>query len=62
MRAGAPLPDVARRSGIRTKLNVNMEALGEFEAARLTKYNVTQYVGIARIALVSVHEVVARSI
>ena len=38
MRAGALLPDVARRSGIRTKLGVNMEALGEPEVARLSKY------------------------
>ena len=35
MRTGVPLPDVARRSGVRTKLGVNMVDLGEPEAARL---------------------------
>ena len=38
LRAGALLPDVARRSGVRTKLGVNMEALGEPEVTRLPKY------------------------
>ena len=38
LRAGAPLPDVARRSGVRTKLGVNMGALGEPEVGRLSKY------------------------
>ena len=37
MRPGSPLPGDARRSGVRTKLGVNMEALGEPEVARLTK-------------------------
>ena len=36
LRAGAPLPDVARRSGVRTKLGVNMGALGEPEVTRLS--------------------------
>ena len=38
LRAGALLPDVARRSGVRTKLGVNMEVLGEPEFTRLSKY------------------------
>ena len=38
LRVRASLPDVARRSRVRTKLGVNMEALGEPEAARLSKY------------------------
>ena len=38
LRAGAPLPDVARRSGVCIELGVNMEALGEPEVARLSKY------------------------
>ena len=36
LRAGAP--DVSRRSGVRTMLGVNMEALRELEVARLSKY------------------------
>ena len=37
LRSGDPLPDVARRSGVRTKLGVNMAILGEPEISRLSK-------------------------
>ena len=37
LRAGVPLPDVARRSGVRTKPGVNMAALGEPEVTRLSE-------------------------
>ncbi len=37
LRAGVPLSDVARRSGVRTKLGVNMVNLGEPEISRLAK-------------------------
>ena len=37
MRPGGPLPGDARRSGVRTKLGVNMAALGEPEVTRLSK-------------------------
>ena len=37
LRTGVPLPDVARRSGVRTKLGVNMDAVEESAVARLSK-------------------------
>ena len=37
LRSGDPLPDVVRRSGVRTKLGVNMAILGEPDISRLSK-------------------------